>query len=52
MGKAKKLKHLKAMRNVPLEQQIHEENSVKANDRKRFKKNNDNEETNEKVFII
>lgn len=52
MGKAKKLKHLKAMRNVPLDQQIDEENSVKTNDRKRFKKNNDNEESNQMVLIV
>jgi hypothetical protein len=49
MGKAKKLKHLKSMRNVPLEQQIREENSVKSNDKKKINKNNDFEETKEKV---
>jgi hypothetical protein len=48
MGKAKKLKHLKSMRNVPLEQQIREENCVKSNDKKKVKIN-DFEETKEKV---
>ncbi|XP_054154000.1 bystin-like [Oppia nitens] len=45
MGKAKKLKHLKAMRNQPLDQQIDDHNAIKPKDRQKFK-NRDNLDEN------
>lgn len=40
MGKHKKLKHLKAIRNVPLGQQMAEEDLVKPKDRQNRSKQN------------
>ncbi|CAG2114597.1 unnamed protein product [Medioppia subpectinata] len=52
MGKAKKLKHLKAIRNEPLDQQIGGHNAVKQRDRQKAKyKDSTEEEGNQQNYI-
>ena len=47
MGKSKKLKHLKPIRNAPLDQQIRGENVVKVKDKQ--KSRSDDNITNEDI---